>query len=121
MSTCMQQRKSLAHLASVAQAMANEHRLKLLVHLACGVHTTAALAERSELSIMKTSRHLERLERAGLITVERHDHRIAYRLADSRALTVLDIAYKTVERDFEETEHLLLSYLHRRKLPTHAS
>jgi DNA-binding transcriptional ArsR family regulator len=115
MSTCMQHRTSLARLAAVAKAMANEHRLKLLVQLACGVDTAEALAERSELSISKTWQHLGHLKRAGLITMERHDHRVTYGLADSRALTILDLAYKTVDRDFEETEHLLLSYLRRRK------
>ncbi len=116
MSLCVQKRAVFAHFAAVAKAMANEHRLKLLVHLACGVHSVKTLAERSGLSIAQTSQHLQHLRLARLITVQRNGHSVAYQLADNRVLTILDVVYKTAERDFEEIEHILLSYLRRPKV-----
>ncbi|MGO9987075.1 MAG: ArsR/SmtB family transcription factor [Rhodomicrobium sp.] len=95
--------------------MANEHRLKLLVDIACGEHSMRALAERSGLSMAQVSRHLQVLKLAGLIAVERDGQPAVHRLADSRALT------EFAERDFEEIEHLLVSYLRRRKNRDHAS
>jgi len=115
MSNCAQKRVVLARFTPVAKAMANEHRVRLLVDIACGEHSVKALAERSGLSMAQALRHLQLLKLTGLISKQRHGQSAVYELADNRVLTILDAVYKTVERDFEETELLLLSYLRRRK------
>ncbi len=117
MSLCIHKRAALSHLAAVAKAMANENRICLLVHLARCEQSVKALAECSGFSIAKTSKLLKQLRLAGLISLRRDGASQVYQLSDSRILTILDAAYKIVERDFEETENLLLSYLRRSKKP----
>ncbi len=116
----MQKRAAASQLAAVTKAMANEHRICLLVHLACGEQSAKALAERTGLSIAKTSLHLKQLKLAGLVSLQRYGESVVYQLSDNRVLTILDAAYQTVEGDFDETENLLLSYM-RRKKPIHPS
>lgn len=121
MSLCMQKRAAASELAAVTKAMANEHRICLLVHLACGEQSAKALAERSGFSIAKTSLHLKQLKLAGLVSQKRHAEFAVFQLSDNRVLTILDAAYKTIGGNFDETGNLLLSYMRRRKRPTHLS
>jgi len=118
---CLQKRTILAQLAAVAKAMANEHRLRLLLLLACGEHSVKTLSERSGLSAAKTSRHLQLLRRAGLVSVQRHDDTAFYQVADNRVLSVLDAVYKAANRDPGGIERFLHSYVRTHAKRVHIS
>lgn len=100
--------------ATVAKAIANEHRLELLELVAQGERSVEALAERSGLSIANASQHLQHLRRAGLVTARRQAKFVLYRLADDAVLTMVAAMHKVAERNLGEVERILRSYFHAR-------
>jgi ArsR family transcriptional regulator len=100
--------------ATVAKAIANEHRLELLELVGQGERSVEALAERSGLSIANASQHLQHLRRAGLVTARRQAKFVLYRLADDTVLTMLAAMHKVAERNVGEVERILRSYFHAR-------
>ncbi len=83
MSTESPKRALFAALATLAQALAHEHRLELLELLAQGEQSVDALAQRTGLSMANTSQHLQQLRRAGLVDTRREGRHVFYRLADA--------------------------------------
>lgn len=100
--------------ATVAKAVANEHRLELLELVAQGERSVEVLAERSGLSIANASQHLQHLRRAGLVTARRQAKFVLYRLADDAVLTMVAAMHKVAERNLGEVERILRSYFHAR-------
>jgi ArsR family transcriptional regulator len=100
--------------ATVAKAIANEHRLELLELVAQGERNVEALADRSGLSIANASQHLQHLRRAGLVTARRQAKFVLYRLADDAVLTMLAAMRRVAERNVGEVERILRSYFHER-------
>jgi rhodanese-related sulfurtransferase/DNA-binding HxlR family transcriptional regulator len=100
--------------AAVAKAIANEHRLELLEHVAQGERSVEALSERCGLSIANASQHLQQLRRAGLVTARRQAKFVLYRLMDDAVLTMLAAMHKVAERNVGEVERILRSYFHAR-------
>jgi ArsR family transcriptional regulator len=100
--------------ATVAKAIANEHRLELIELVAQGERSVEALAERSGLSIANASQHLQHLRRAGLVAARRQAKFVLYRLADDAVLTMLAAMHKVAERNVGEVERILRSYFHAR-------
>jgi ArsR family transcriptional regulator len=103
-----------AQFATVAKAIANEHRLELLELVAQGERSVEALAERSGLSIANASQHLQHLRRAGLVAARRQAKFVLYRLADDAVLTMVAAMHKVAERNLGEVERILRSYFHAR-------
>jgi rhodanese-related sulfurtransferase/predicted transcriptional regulator len=114
MSSGNPKRDLYAQFASVAKAIANEHRLELLELVAQGERSVEALAERSGLSIANASQHLQQLRRAGLVAARRQAKFVLYRLADDAVLTMLAAMQKVAERNVGEVERILRSYFHAR-------
>ena len=114
MSSGNPKRDLYAQFASVAKAIANEHRLELLELVAQGERSVEALAERSGLSIANASQHLQHLRRAGLVTARRQAKFVLYRLADDSVLTMVAAMHKVAERNVGEVERILRSYFHAR-------
>ena len=111
----MNPKRSLyAQFARMAKAIAHEHRLELLEHVAQGERSVEALAECSGLSIANTSQHLQHLRRAGLVTARRQAKFVLYRLADEDVLTMLAGLHKVAERNIAEVDRILRSYFHAR-------
>lgn len=111
----MNPKRSLyAQFARMAKAIAHEHRLELLEHVAQGERSVEALAECSGLSIANTSQHLQHLRRAGLVTARRQAKFVLYRLADEDVLTMLAGLYKVAARNIAEVDRILRSYFHAR-------
>jgi ArsR family transcriptional regulator len=100
--------------ATVAKAIANEHRLELLELVAQGERSVEALAERSGLSIANASQHLQHLRRAGLVAARRQAKFVLYRLTDDAVLTMVAAMHKVAERNLGEVERILRSYFHAR-------
>jgi len=103
-----------AQFATVAKAIANEHRLELLELVAQGERSVEALSERSGLSVANASQHLQHLRRAGLVAARRQAKFVLYRLADDGVLTMLAAMHKVAERNVSEVERILRSYFHAR-------
>jgi rhodanese-related sulfurtransferase/DNA-binding transcriptional ArsR family regulator len=114
MSSGNPKRDLYAQFASVAKAIANEHRLELLELVAQGERSVETLAQRSGLSIANASQHLQHLRRAGLVTARRQAKFVLYRLADDAVLAMLAAMHKVAERNVGEVERILRSYFHAR-------
>lgn len=114
MSSCDQKRALFAQFASVAKAMAHEHRLELLELVAQGERSVEELAERSGLSAANASQHLLHLKRAGLVAARRQAKFMLYRLADDAVLTLLSSMHKVAEHNLGEAGRIIRSYFHER-------
>jgi DNA-binding transcriptional ArsR family regulator len=92
-----------AQFATVAKAMAHEHRLELLELVAQG--------EGSGLSIANVSQHLQHLRRAGLVIARRDRKFVLYRLADDGSvLAALSALRHLAERNLGEVSRIVRSY-----------
>ena len=79
--------------AQLLKAMANEHRLLILCHLAEGELSVGELNERIDLSQSSLSQHLAVLRQIGLVATRRKAQTIYYRLADGPAVDVMQTLY----------------------------
>lgn len=79
--------------AGLLKAMANEHRLLILCHLAEGELSVGELNERIDLSQSSLSQHLGVLRQIGLVETRREAQTIYYRLADGPAVEVMRTLY----------------------------
>lgn len=75
--------------AQLLKALANEHRLLILCHLAEGEKSVGELNERVALSQSALSQHLSVLRRDGLVETRRQAQTIYYRLANGPATRVV--------------------------------
>ena len=86
-----------AHASEATQllkALANEHRLLILCHLAEGEKTVGELNERVLLSQSALSQHLSVLRRDGLVDTRREAQTIHYRLAQGPATRVVETLHE---------------------------
>lgn len=79
--------------AQLLKAMANEHRLLILCHLAEGELSVGLLNERIDLSQSALSQHLAVLRECGLVDTRREAQTIYYRLAEGPAVQVMRTLY----------------------------
>jgi len=100
--------------ASVAKALAHEHRLELIEHLGQGERSVERLAELSGLSIANASQHLQQLRRAGLVASRRDGKHVLYRLADDAVVTLLAALRGIAERTVGEVEKVVAGYFRKR-------
>ena len=100
--------------ASVAKALAHEHRLELIEHLGQGERSVERLAELSGLSIANASQHLQQLRRAGLVASRRDGKHVLYRLADDAVVTLLAALRSIAERTVGEVEKVVAGYFRKR-------
>ena len=107
-------REMYAGFASLAKALAHEHRLELLELVAQGERSVERLAECTGLSVANVSQHLQHLRRAGLITSRRQAKFVLYKLADDGVLALVAALHSVAERNGGEVDRLLRSYFHER-------
>jgi rhodanese-related sulfurtransferase len=99
----------------VAQALGHAHRLELLEHLAQGERSVEELAARGGLSFANTSRHLQILRRASLVTTRRDGKRILYRVAgESEVIGLMQALGRVGERNVAEVERVMAAYFRAR-------
>lgn len=78
--------------ARLLRLLANENRLLMLCFLAANREmTVGALAQAVGLSQSALSQHLARLRQDGLVGFRRESQTLYYRVADPRALRVLEV------------------------------
>ena len=87
-------------IARVLRVFANEHRVRILCHLAASKKemSFAALADGIQISQSALSQHLMKLRKGGLIGVRRAGHNSFYRLADPRVLQLAFGLQKILKR-----------------------
>ena len=96
--------------ATVAKAVAHEHRLELLEALAQGERSVDILAKRTGLSIANASQHLQQMRRAGLIASRREGKFILYRLLDPAVLELVAALTRIGERHVAEVDVIVREY-----------
>lgn len=115
MSSCRPARTVLASYADVARAMAHEHRLELLEHLAQGERSVESLAGLTGLPVANTSQHLRLLRRASLVTTRREGKRVYYALTNETEVVVLMTALRRLaERTAVELQSVVRCYFEKR-------
>jgi rhodanese-related sulfurtransferase/DNA-binding MarR family transcriptional regulator len=102
------------HLALIARGLASAARLELLDFLAQGERSVEDLARAAGLSIANTSKHLQQLKGAGLVTPRREGKHIYYALADERVLDAIATMRQLAETHQEAVAELIASYLKQR-------
>lgn len=104
-----------AGLAEIAQALGHPHRLELLEHLGQGQRSVEELATRVGLSFANTSRHLQILRRAALVTARRDGKRVLYSLAgEEDVIALLKALGRVGERNAAEVERVMAAYFRAR-------
>lgn len=97
-------------LARIATALASPKRLELIDLLAQGERHVEALAAHANLTVANTSRHLQILKAANLVTARKAGTQVLYRLADP----VVHQAYRTLQQlaqaRLAEMQRLLKDY-----------
>ncbi|MBF0632029.1 MAG: metalloregulator ArsR/SmtB family transcription factor [Magnetococcales bacterium] len=99
------------HLARIGKAVGQGHRLALLEYLAQGARTVESLAQLSGLSVANTSKHLQTLRQAGLVTAHKEGVYVHYALGDPAVVTLLSVVRGIAERRLGEVEELVRDYL----------
>lgn len=83
---------ALAHRAKLFRGFADPSRLAILDTMRNGPLTVNEIVHATNLSQSNTSNHLACLFECGLVTREQHGKFVTYSLADTRVLTLLEIA-----------------------------
>ncbi|MBF8271935.1 MAG: metalloregulator ArsR/SmtB family transcription factor [Magnetococcales bacterium] len=99
------------HLARVGKAVGQGHRLVLLEFLAQSERTVESLAQLAGLSVANTSKHLQQLRHAGLVTARKEGLYVHYALGDPEVVTLLQVIRGIAERRLGEVEELVKNYL----------
>lgn len=110
MSSLNPKKAMLAAFASVAKAIGNEHRLDLLEHLAQGERSVEALAERTGISLVSVSQHLQALRKSGLVEARREGRHVFYRVADDGVLRLIASLRDVAERQVAEVDRIVSGY-----------
>ncbi|EPZ52685.1 MULTISPECIES: ArsR/SmtB family transcription factor [Alicyclobacillus] len=87
---------SLTIRAKFFRGLADPSRLALLLALRPGEKTVSTLSEETGLSQSNVSNHLACLKDCGLVVNRQEWRHVYYRIADSKVLTLLDIADEVV-------------------------
>lgn len=97
--------------ARVGKAMSNGNRLELLEYLAQGERSVEQLANVSGLTVANTSRHLQQLRMAGLVSARKQGLHVLYRISAEDVLVLLNTMRRVAERHIADVEQLVNSFL----------
>jgi rhodanese-related sulfurtransferase/DNA-binding transcriptional ArsR family regulator len=101
----------------VALALASAGRLQILEFVAQGERSVDTLAGMTGLSVANTSKHLQALRQAGLVSVRKEGLRVYYSIAGNDVAALLSALRECSEHRVAEVEQLLRSWLaHRDEL-----
>ena len=100
--------------AQVAKALGHAHKLELLELLAQGERSVESLANVAGLTVANTSRHLQQLRRAGLISSRKEGLYVFYRVADDDVIDLLRSLRRTGQRHINEVNNAVIGYFNDR-------
>jgi rhodanese-related sulfurtransferase/DNA-binding transcriptional ArsR family regulator len=95
----------------VASALASAGRLQMLEFVAQGERSVDALAAMTGLSVANTSKHLQALRQAGLVTARKEGLRVYYALAGDDVAELVGSLRSVAEHRVAEVERLLRTWL----------
>ena len=98
-------------LGRVAQALGSAGRLQILEYVAQGERSVDALAAMTGLSAANTSKHLQALRQAGLVTPRKEGLRVYYRLAGDDVIGLISALRRVAEHRVAEVERLVRLWL----------
>lgn len=101
------QQRLFAQFAQVAEGLAHGNRLALLELLAQGERDVDSIAQVTGLSMASVSQHLQRLKRAGLVTVRRAGRRRIYQLSSPRVSALVTSLQRIAEECLAEVDKLV--------------
>ena len=99
-----------AEFARIGKAVANPHRLELLEVLAQGERTVESLADETSLSVANTSRHLQQLRQAQLVSTRRDGLFIHYRMAGPEVVALIVALRRTAEQHLAEVDRVVQDF-----------
>jgi len=97
-------------LASLGKALGHGRRLELLEYLAQGERTVESLARFAGLTVANTSRHLQLLRQAGLVTARKQGLYVHYRIAGDGVIELSTALRRVAEAHRGELTRLLHRY-----------
>jgi len=100
--------------AQVAKALGHAHKLELLELLAQGERNVEALATVAGFTVANTSRHLQQLRRAGLITSRKDGLYVFYRVAGDDVIELLRSLRRTGQRRISDLNDIVFGYFNDR-------
>ena len=100
--------------ARVAKALSHTHKLELLELLAQGERNVEALAKVAGLTVANTSRHLQQLRRAGVITSRKEGLYVFYRVAGDDVIDLLRGLRRTAQRHISEVNDVIVGFFNDR-------
>jgi len=101
----------------VALALGSAGRLQILEFVAQGERSVDTLAAMTGLSVANTSKHLQALRQAGLVSARKEGLRVYYSLAGNDVAALLSALREVSEQRVAEVERLLRTWLaHRDEL-----
>ncbi len=98
-------------LGRVAQALGSAGRLQILEYIAQGERSVDALAAMTGLSVANTSKHLQALRHAGLVTARKEGLRVYYAVAGDDVIALVSALRAVAEHRVAEVERLLRRWL----------
>lgn len=105
-----------AEFARIGKALANPHRLEILVLLAQGERTVESIANETGQSIANTSRHLQQLRQAQLVSTRREGLYVHYRLAGPEVVAVIVALRHAGETHLAEVDRVVHEFFGERDI-----
>ncbi len=97
--------------ARTGQALSNGNRLEILEFLAQGERNVESLSQATSLTVANTSRHLQQLKHAGLVSTRKDGIHVFYRLSGEDVQVLLNALRTVAETHLAEVDRLVTSYL----------
>jgi rhodanese-related sulfurtransferase/biotin operon repressor len=98
-------------LSRVAQALGSAGRLQILEYVAQGERSVDALAAMTGLSVANTSKHLQALRQAGLVSARKEGVRVYYSVAGDDVIALVSALRAVAEHRVAEVERLVRKWL----------
>ncbi|RUM86726.1 MAG: rhodanese [Candidatus Thioglobus sp.] len=98
-------------LSLIAKSLSSPQRLEILEYLSQAERSVDDLSKLSNLSIANTSRHLQVLKQAALVSVRREGQKRFYRITGSDVTNLISSLRTTAEIHVAEVERLTQTYL----------
>jgi rhodanese-related sulfurtransferase/predicted transcriptional regulator len=98
-------------LSLIAKSLASPQRLEILEYLSQAERSVDDLSKLSNLSVANTSRHLQVLKQAALVSVRREGQKRFYRITGNDVTNLISSLRTTAEIHVAEVERLTQTYL----------
>lgn len=93
--------------ARIGKAIASPHRLEILEVLAQGERTVESISSETSLSVANTSRHLQQLRQAQLVSTRRDGLFVHYRLSGPEVIGLVLALRRTAEEHLAEVDRVV--------------